>query len=252
MPTSDSATIGIETGIEEVGPLQLWAPEGIATDTGFSSIYPFGQWRGDERRLVQEIEPPQCFAPQTNIPKIDPQTMEYDGIRFPVDQSVRWRTVVEADNDSVRYAITLTNLGQQPMVKPGAAICTKFLDGSWWSLEDTFVFSGGRRVSLAQLGRGGGRANEYQAFLMKGQTYNHEFYKQFWGFNAAQLDQPTMIAHNQAAGVCIAVSTPAAWFIHNNKGNPCMDMMIAFGKLTDPPLAPGQSATAEGSVAVLR
>jgi hypothetical protein len=71
------------------------------------------------------------------------------------------------------------------------------------------------------------------------------FYHQFWGFNANRLDAPVMVAENPAANLCVQIAAERAWFLHSNRGNPCTDIMLAFGTIQ-----PGQSAEATGRVSI--
>ncbi len=241
-PTANSTRITIETGDLDVGDLVLWVPECINTNTGTCAVYPVGFWHGSSRKLHQMIPVETSIGPG-NCPKIDVTTFECCGIRVPTDNPVEWRTHVVAEGDHVDFTIELTNLGNTPLQKAAAAICLKFLKASWWSDETTFACVDGEAVSIMQLGREAGRPNMFQAYLLKDQSFDHIFFREFWGFNAHRIDRALWISENSKAGVCVGIQSNTAYFIHSNKDNPCTDMMLAFGDI-----AGGKSAKATGTV----
>jgi len=101
--------------------------------------------------------------------------------------------------------------------------------------------------SLAELGRNAGPNNGFEAYLLAGQSFDHVFYREFWGFNRHTLDVPVMVSEHGEAGLCVAISGPRAYFLHSNRGNPCTDIMLAFGDLE-----PGATAASAGRVEIAR
>ena len=245
-PQANSARIRIDTDDEALGFMLLWVPEAIVTDRGFSGLYPKGSWAGDEKQLRQSVGREKALR-AGNFTRVDKDTLEYDGIRTAVDSPVKWATTVRAEPGGVRFSIRLTNLGDSVMRKAGAAVCLKFRPRGWWSAETTYVLSGGKLTPLADLGTDAGRANNFQAYLLAGESYGNAFYREFWGFNEHRVDRPVIVSENSAAGACIVIESQRAYFVHCNRGNPCTDMMLAFGDV-----APGETATAEGRIRVVR
>jgi hypothetical protein len=150
---------------------------------------------------------------------------------------------VEAEGSSASFSIRLTNAGAKAIHKAGAAVCVSFMGAPWWSDEKVFVLSDGRVRALSELGMDAGLPNSFQAYLVKGQSYDHLFFHRFWGFNWHRLDAPIMVSEHTEAGVCVGVQASRAYFLHCNRGNPCTDLMMAFGDL-----APGQTREAGGSL----
>ncbi len=228
-----------------VGEMRLWVPEGIATNTGFSSIYPVGQaWVRQGSVWTHEVTEAGLFGPG-NFARVAPDTLECAGIRTPVDSPVRWTTTLRPTSDGVAFTIRLTHCGTQPLHKAGAAICLKFLKAPWWSDAGTLVCCDGREQSLADLGREAGLPNGFEAYLLAGESYDNVFYQQFWGFNRHRLDRPMMVSRNTAAGCCIVIEAPHAYFLHSNPRNPCTDVMLAFGDMQ-----PGATVERGGCVKV--
>lgn len=235
----------ILAGPPEVGDVRLWVPEGIATDIGFSSIYPVGSiWEPSHQLWLHEVTEAGLFGPG-NFARVAPDTLECAGIRVPVDQPVEWTTLLRPRADGISFCIRLTNRGTQPIHKAGAAICLKFLKAPWWSDENTFVRSDGRIQSLADLGRDAGMPNGFEAYLLRGQSHSNVFYQQFWGFNRHQLDAPIMVSRNTGSGRCVIIEAPHAYFLHSNPRNPCTDVMLAFGDI-----APGATVDRSGKVRI--
>ena len=224
----------------------MWTPEAIATERGFSAVYPAGRWTGSGRELTQHVAAAESCA-GGDFPRVDEHLFEYAGIAIPVESPVSWDATVTAEEDVVRFSIRLTNVGDRPLRRAGAAICLNFSGAAWWSADRTFVRSGGRVVPLGDLARDGGRANEFQAFLVGSESCDNPFYRDFWGFSSRRLDEPVMVSENAEAGVCVAIRCDRAYFMLNNLGNPCTDMMVAFGDV-----APGASAEAGGTVTIGR
>ena len=242
-PVEQTAMLKIETSFPMIGNLSLWLPEGILSDTGASSVYPIGtEWERSGPHLKQRITREHLFGPG-NCPRIDPGTLVCCDIRFPVDSPVEWITAVAQDEHTVDFTIRLTNVGRQRIKKAGSAICLHFLDADWWRDSNTFVVSGGVLKSLAELGRAAGPDNGFQAYLVQHQSYNHIFYQQFWGFNPNRVDRALIISEHTKADLCVGIETASAYFVHSNRGNPCTDLMLAFGDL-----GPNDAAEAHGSI----
>ncbi len=187
-PVLDSSQVAIDTGLDSIGALQLWVPEAICTNTGISAVCPVGRWSGGKTSLTQSISGEATIGPG-NAPKVDENHFEIAGIRVRADSAVEWTTAVECSDESVNFSIQLTNFGPTPMVKAGAAICLKFLDAPWWSDDTVFAHCGDNNKSLQELGRDAGRDNGFQAYLVGGHTYDHVFYREFWGINPSQRRQ---------------------------------------------------------------
>lgn len=234
-------------GAPGVGEMRLWVPEGIMSEAGASSVYPRGgEWEGGAFRLSQQVNEDQLIG-GGNCPLIDDHTFECCGFRFPLDEPVRWNTTVEARNGSVVFEIEITNTGGGTIRKAGAAVCLKFHEAGWWSDDRTFVVSGGEVKALAELGRGAGADDVFEAYLLEGAEFDHPFYRGFWGFNDHRLDIPVMASENPEAGTAVVIRAEAAYFLHSNRDNPCTDVMLAFGDV-----APDETARARGEVRILR
>lgn len=235
------------TDVPGVGRLLLWLPEVITSNTGASAVYPVGgAWAREGESLVQEIGPDACFGPG-NCPRVDERTLECVGIRFPVDQPVSWRTSLRVREDGVEFQLRVTNLGRQRIERAGAAVCVSFLGAQWWHDEHVFVRSGGALCTLADLGRDAGLCNGFQMYLLHGETLDHVFYREFWGLNAHRLDVPVMVSECADTGTCVVVYGERAYALHSNTGNPCTDLLLAFGDV-----APGASAEAAGGIRVVK
>ncbi len=242
VPEPDSTKITIETGVPDVGPLLLWVPEAIASDTGNSAVYPVGTWALDGSTATQHVSGPDTIGPG-NAPVVDDAWFECKGIRIPRDSPVEWRTKVSASETRVDFRVELTNVGTQPIAKAGAAICLNCLGATWWSDSNTYVVSGGALTPLGELGRDAGLPNGFQAYLLAGESYDHVFYHHHWGFNGHTVDRGLIVCEHVQAGVCVGIEASAAYFVHSNLRNPCSDVMLAFGDLP-----PGATADAEGAV----
>ncbi len=226
-PVENTSRIRIDSGISAVGRLLLWLPEAIISNTGMSAVYPVGTWDWDDRRLKQHVSGDKTIGPG-NCEKVDSDTFECCGIRIPADCPVEWTATVAADECAVDFCIRLVNLGDRTLHKAGAAICLRFLDAPWWSDEHTYVLSSGRAASLSSLHRDAGRPNAFQAYLVTNQSYDHVFYREFWGFNRHRLDRPFMISENTDGEICTGIQADQAYFLHSNRGNPCTDIMLSF------------------------
>jgi hypothetical protein len=230
IPHTNSTSITVH-GRPEVGDILLWVPEDISSNTGCSAVYPKGgPWRKTGTGWTQEVTEDGIYG-GGNCPRIDENTFECAGIRFPVDSPVRWTTTVTAGEDRVDFRIRLTNTGEKTIEKAGAAVCVKFLNPTWWSDNAVFVISGGKLRSLAELGRDAGLPNGFQAYLLEGEAIDHAFYREFWGFNEHRVDAPVMVSQHPDAVFSFAVLADRAYFVHSNPGNPCTDIMLAFGDI---------------------
>lgn len=233
------------TGIPGVGSLLLWLPEAIMTRSGASAVYPMGfPWRVTGDTLLQEVEEKGLFGPG-NCLRIDAQTLECCGIRFPIDSPVRWETHLEYDAWNVEYEIVLRNTGNRTIEQAMAPVCLSFVGASWWEDSQVFVPVGGRLRPLSELGRAAGRPNGFQMYLVRGATMDHVFYREFWGVNAQRIDTGSMTSYNPETDTVVTVSSPCAIAVHSNLHNPCTDVMLAFGDL-----APGTTARAQGEVRI--
>ncbi len=241
-PAGRTSEIVISTGTA-IGDMRLWVPEGIMSNTGVCAVYPVGsEWTREGPALVQHVDEAGNVGPG-NFQRIDEHTFECAGIRMPADSPVRWKTTVTAGRDDVRFSIRLTNAGDRVIEKAGAAICLKFFRAPWWADEHVFVRSGGKTRSLAELGRHAGPDNGFEAYLLRGASFDNVFYHQFWGFNRNRLDAPVMISEHRAANLCVGITGRKAYFLHSNKGNPCTDIMLALGTIR-----PGRTAETTGRV----
>ncbi|MCX5660602.1 MAG: hypothetical protein NTW19_12900 [Planctomycetota bacterium] len=246
IPASPTETRVIVHGPPSIGDLNLWVPEAITTDAGNAAVYPVGEpWTRTCRGWRQRVPASGAIGPG-NAPLADPNTFECLGIRFPYEGRVEWETNVEPRDLSetgVDFDIRLRNVGTTPMRKAGAAVCVKFLNRAWWRDEDVLVQSGRQVRSLAELGRDAGQPNGFQAWLVEGESISHRFFHEFWGINRHRLDHPTMVSRNAESGWCSAVHAQHAYMLHSNRGNPCTDILLAFGDL-----APGESRLATGKI----
>jgi hypothetical protein len=241
-PVDNSTKVRI-AGPEGVGDLRLWLPEAIHTNTGTSSCYPkVESWRNEGESLIQDVREEELFGPG-NCERIDAGTLEVQGIRFPVDCPVVWRAEVMPREDGVFFSIELANRGGTVMRKACAAVCSSFLGARWWKEETAYVISEGKIRSLFELGRDAGRPNDFQAYLVVGESFDHIFYHEYWGINEARLDLPVIVSENPEHRICTCIAGDRAYFLHSNRGNPCTDIMLAFGDI-----APGESAVSRGQL----
>jgi len=229
-----------------IGDVRLWVPEAIMSNKGGCAVYPVGSdWKRDGNRLIHRVDRDGNFS-GSNLHRIDDETLECAGVRFPKDNPVAWQTTLVADADSVKFDIQLTNLGQRTIEKAGAAVCLKFLNAPWWADEHTFVRSAGHVLPLAELGRHAGQPNGFEAYLLEGEAFDNGFYREFWGFNRNRLDAPMMVSQCYPAGLGVMIRADRAYFLHSNAGNPCTDVMLAFGNIQ-----PGATASSAGSVEIV-
>ncbi len=241
-PTNDTTRIQIHTGDPYIGPLRLWVPEAIASNSGVSAVYPVGIWVGSDCELEQRVSGTGIVGPG-NFSRVDEKTFESCGTLIPADNPVEWTTRVSANESTVDFTITLRNLGDCPIHKAGAAVCLRFLDAGWWSAETTFVSSHGKLVSLAELDEDAERPKQSQAYLLDGESYDNVLYTELWGFSRRRLDKPFMVSQNTDRRVCVGIHSEKAYFLHSNRKGPCTDIMLAFGDV-----APRAASQAHGTV----
>jgi len=241
-PIEKSTRVEIQTGNPDIGSLLLWVPEAICSDSGTSAVYPHGVWIARGEELKQKVTGKDTVGPG-NCPRIGDKTFECCGIRIPADNPVEWETTVSVNENVVAFTIRLTNQGDSPLYRAAAAICLRFMRGEWWSDRTTYASSEANLVTLSTLGRDAGQPNAFQAYLLCDQTYDHIFYREFWGFNRCRVDRALLVSEHPEAEVCVGIESATAYFVHSNKGNPCTDLMLAFGDL-----APGGTNQADGTV----
>jgi len=235
----------IIAGAQGIGEMRLWVPEAIVSNTGASSVYPKGKhWVSLGSSLIQHVSEQQLIG-GGNCPLVNESTFECCGFRFPLDSPVRWMTVVESTGCIIFFCIRLSNVGNTTIQKAGAAVCLKFNDADWWDDKYVRVLSDNCERSLAELGRGAGLDDVFEAYLLKDEAYDHPFYQGFWGFNEHRLDAPFMQTINPASGVSVTILGERAYFLHSNRDNPCTDIMLAFGDLM-----PGMTSEARGMLLV--
>ncbi len=242
LPKQGTSEIIIETP-GEVGDLRLWLPEAIMSNNGACAVYPSGsQWYRQGAKLVQDIDPAQSIGPG-NCPLVADRTFECCGIRFPYEGPVSWQAVAEVKHGQVYFRIKLKNESERPINKAAAAICLKFMNRQVWNDQYVFVLSDSEVRALRDIRGENGILNGFEAFLLRGQTYDNVFYHRAWGISPHTLDVPVMVSEFSAAGQCVGIEADRAYFLHSNKGNPCTDIAMAFGDL-----APGASAESKGQV----
>jgi hypothetical protein len=233
-------------GANGIGELLLWVPEGIAGDDGFSAVYPVGtKWTHEGDAWIQEVSGEGIYGRPSNFRRVDKDTFECAGIRMAVESPVEWCTELRSSATEVNFKINLRNAGDEPIKNAGAAVCLKFLEADWWSDNNVYVLSQGRLYRLGELGRRAGlpRFSSFQAYLLEGITHRNPFYQDFWGFNRNRLECPIMVSYNPAADLSVSITGEPAYFLHSNSGNPCTDIMLAFGDL-----APGASGQVTGQI----
>ena len=243
---NNTTMVRLHTGNPEVGTLRLWVPEAIASNTGFSAVYPVGTWEAQDCACAQTVSREGLIGPGS-FRRVDEKTLESLGRRIPVDSPVEWTTRVSASGDAANFSIALRNLGGSLIHKAGTAICLRFLDATWWSIDNTFVLAQGKLVPLAVLDDDGQEPREYQAYLVNGQSYDNTIYVNGWHFSRHTVDQPLLVSQNTEGGVCVVIHAKNAYFVHRNMGpdGPCTDIMIALGDI-----APGEMAEAGGRVSI--
>jgi len=239
-PVPDSSHLIIHTATD-VGDLLLWLPEAIATERGFSSIYPRGEWRIEGQAARQDVGAADLFKPGNF--QISEHSVECAGIRVPREAPVSWTARAQVQGDRVRFALIVRNEGSETLRSVGAPICLKFLRGQVWSPEQVHARAAGQVRALDQLGDVAGKVPGFEAYLLCGRTYPNRFYEEFWGFNPNCVDEPELVTDCPTAGVRVGIRARRAVFVHANRLNPCTDVMLDLGDLE-----PGASASAEGVV----
>ena len=238
--------VRIHSGNPKVGTLRLWVPEAIASNTGFSAVYPVGRWDAHGCDCEQTVSAEGLIGPGS-YKRVDANTLESLGRRIPADNPVEWTTHVSAKDSAVNFTIALRNLGESIIHKAAAAICLRFLDAAWWSIDNVFVSSQGKLLPLAALDTNGQEPKEYQAYLVNGQSYDNIIYSKGWCFSQYTVDKPFLISQNTDERVCVVIRVENAYFVHRNRGDdgPCTDIMLAFGDIE-----PGKVAEASGCVRI--
>lgn len=239
-PVPDSSHLVIHTGTD-VGDLLLWLPEAIATERGFSSIYPRGEWQIEGHSAHQEVGTADLFKPGNF--QITEDEVECAAIRVAREAPVSWTATAQVRGDRVSFSVTVRNEGNVTLRSVGAPICLKFLRGEVWSASEVRAHAHGQVRTLEQLGDVAGKVPGFEAYLLCGRTYPNRFYEEFWGFNPNCVDGPELVTDCPTAGVRVGIRAQRAIFVHANRLNPCTDVMLDFGDL-----APGASATSEGVV----
>jgi len=221
----------IVSGTPDIGEFQVWVPEGVSSNTDTCCVYPTGgPWIIDGNKVTQDVQ--------------------RDGLGAVTDASkcsVTWQTTITARESSVEFRMKLTNTGETLIEKAGAAVCVKLNQAKWWSAGETYVLSGGQVRNFAEFEWPQDKYPYLQAFLVKGEAYFNPFYHESWGFSSHRLDQPIIVSQHSEANVCFAVTADRAYFLHSNQGNPCTDVMLAFGDIP-----PGESAESCGQVLILK
>jgi hypothetical protein len=231
----------------QVGRCQLWVPEGVTTDRGKACAYPHGMaWQHDGITLSQEATVNEAFGPG-NFVEVEPGVFECCGIRTRKEKPIPWRSSYRFGGDRVDFHLTVHNPHDETLAKLAGAVCFRFLEGDWWDDGTCFALTTNGIQSIAELGRTGGSPNTFQAWLLEGETYGNNFYREFWGFGEARVAAPVWASRCERAGCSVVIGCDAAYFIHSNAGNPCTDVAVRFGDL-----APGATASREGYVEFTR
>jgi hypothetical protein len=227
----------------DMSRVRLWLPEAVTTERGFTGFYPQPQeWTRKGNTLSQYVDIENAFG-EGNVSEISPGVWECEGILMAKERALPWIANYQFREHQVHFTLTLKNPYDDPVVKAGAAICLKYLDQSWWDDRCCFTVTTEGIRSIADLGRSAGRSNTFQAWLLDGETYNHPFYVQCWGFGTARIKLPVWISYNEYAGYSVVIGCESAYFIHSNSWNPCTDVTLKFGNLE-----PGESVSRSGFV----
>ena len=229
-PKTNSCEV-IVSGTPEIGEFRIWLPEGISSNTGTCCVYPTGgPWVHDGNTVTQDVQK--------------------DGLGMvsdPPECSVVWQSTVTARESSIDFGIKLTNTGETVIEKAGAAICIKFNQARWWSSARTFVLNEGKVRALSDFEWPEDKYPFLQAFLLAGASYDNASYHENWGFSSHRLDEPIMVSEHSEANICVAVTADRAYFLHSNQGNPCTDVMLAFGDI-----APRETVESCGQILILK
>ena len=108
-PIDNSTMIRIHTGNPSIGSLRLWVPEAIVSNTGISAAYPVGSWVAGGHDWEQRISETDTVGPGS-YRRVDENTLESLGRRFPADTPVEWTTRVSATESAVDFMMALRNL----------------------------------------------------------------------------------------------------------------------------------------------
>jgi len=227
----------------QVGACRLWLPEALITGRGSACVYPQGMsWRRDGQVWRQGAGVEQAFGPG-NWAEVEPGVIETCGIRTLKERPLAWRSECLFGEDRLDFRLTVTNPHRETLAEVCAPVCFKFLEANWWSDEVAYMLTAEGVRSVAQLGRDAGLPNQFQAWLLEGETCENPFFVQFWGFGDARALVPVWVSRCEPAGCSVIVGCEAACFLHSNAGNPCTDLGIKYGDLE-----PGASVTREGYV----
>jgi hypothetical protein len=242
-PIAGTSIIGLSHPRFDVGACQLWLPEAVSTQRGYALVYPRGmEWRRDGATLTQQGAADHAFGPG-NFPEVAPGVLECAGIRSVKERPLDWQARCRFGDDRLDYSLTVSNPHEMTLAKVAAEVCFKFLDGSWWSDDQCHFLTVEGPRTIAQLGRSAGQHSSFQAWLMAGESYDHPFVREFWGYGAARAASPVWVSRCQRANCSVVVGCEAAYFIHSNAGNPCTDLALKSGDLP-----PGGTATCSGYV----
>jgi len=147
------------------------------------------------------------------------------------EKPLPWRASYHLGGDRVDFSLSLFNPHKETLPKVAAEVCFKFMDASWWSDDICFLLTPDGMRNIAQLGRTGGLPNTFQAWLLEGESYDNPFTREFWGFGGVSAVAPAWVSRCEKAGCSVVVRCEAAYFIHSNAGNPCIDLALKFGDL---------------------
>jgi len=240
---SDTSEVILTHDRFPIGPIKLWVPEAVKCEAGASGVYPRGMaWSDRDGVLAQQCTLEQCFGPG-NYEEVAPGVLECCGIRYPNGPPLPWRSEVEAGDDRIDYALTVTNPHDHPVKNVSAAVCIVFRDAPWWNDDDCYMMTADGVKSISDLGRSAGLDNGFQAWLLEGETCNAEFTVRFWGFNPTEVTKPVWVVRAAEAGCSAVLSCSSATYIHSNPGNPCNDLSLKFGDIW-----PGGEATVRGRI----
>ena len=77
---NNTTMVRLHTGNPEVGTLRLWVPEAIASNTGFSAVYPVGTWEAQDCACAQTVSREGLIGPGS-FRRVDEKTLESLGRR---------------------------------------------------------------------------------------------------------------------------------------------------------------------------
>jgi len=159
------------------------------------------------------------------------------------ERPLPWCANYHFGDNRVDFSLSVSNPHNVVLPKVAAEVCFNFMRASWWRDDVCFLLTTEGVRSIAQLGRRGGQPNTFQAWLLKGETYDNPFTREFWGYGAARVETPIWVSRCEEAGCSVVVGCEAAYYIHSNAGNPCTDLAMKFGDLSA-----GTSAICSGYV----